>query len=175
MEFQSNHGRMATPDPRVLTAPPPSDSAAGASSTVAPPAVSSSHTPPGESPAPDPLQVAALRAEMVRDRFDAAAARVGVDAAYVDVALSLFEKTGQEPTKDNIQRFCAELKTSKPALFGPQPASTAPVPASAVPAAPAPGGVSNPYQQWQALRAAGRTAEAQAFYMLHRGAITRTA
>lgn len=120
-------------------------------------------------------EVAELRGEMIRDRFDAAAARAGVDGAYVDVTLALFQQSGQEPSKANMSAFIESLKKSKPALFGPQPASTAPTPQAATPAAPAPGAVSNPYQQWQALRAAGRKAEAEAYYHTHRRAIQRAA
>ncbi len=168
---------MAAPDPKILSAAPPApvdtNSSAPAGSAGSPVGGGSHAAPAGAgdlSPTVDQL-----RAEMIRDRFDSVAARTGIAEEYTDVALALFGKSGQEPTRDNLQKFCAELKKNRPALFGPQPASTAPVPAHAVPAAPAPGGVSNPYQQWQALRAAGRTAEAQAFYMQHRGAITRSA
>ncbi len=130
-------------------------------------------------PSPEPAAgtggtaVESLRAEMVRDRFDAVAARAGVDAAYVDVALGLFESTGQEPSKANMAAFVTALRKEKPALFGPQPASTAPTPPLAVPSAPAPGGMSTPFQQWQALEAAGRKAEAEAYYRLHRRSINR--
>jgi hypothetical protein len=119
-------------------------------------------------------EIAALRDQMLIDRFDAAAARAGIDESYTEVALELFRKTGKEPTKENLAAFCADLKKTRPALFGPQPASTAPA-SSHAPAAPAPGTTTTPYLQWQALRAAGRRAEAEAFYLRHSNAIARTA
>lgn len=125
--------------------------------------------------AASPVAISALEQQMLADRFDAVAARAGIDEVYTEVALELFRKTGQEPTKANLTKFCGELKKTRPALFGPQPAQTAPVPAGSAPTAPAPGAASSPYQQWQALRAAGRRAEAEAFYAKHRRAITRTA
>lgn len=158
-------------EPTTLTTIPPTTAAAPVA--VAPPAAA---TPPA-APAADPAaELAQLREQTVADRFDAVAARAGIDETYTEVALELFRKTGQEPSKANLTKFCADLKKNRPALFGgPQPASTAPTPPHAVPSAPAPGAVSNPYQQWQALRAAGRAAEAEAFYQRHRRAIQRAA
>jgi hypothetical protein len=112
---------------------------------------------------------------MKRDRFDAAAARAGVDEGYVDAALALFDQCGKEPTKENMSAFIAELKKSKPALFGPQPANTAPAPATSAPSTPAPGGAASPHQQWRALLDAGRKAEAEAFYLQNLDEIRRSA
>ncbi len=164
---------MATQDPKILSAPPIPDSVAGGSVTVNPQTVTGSHTPAG-SPASDPSgQVDQLRAEMVRDRFDAAAARAGIAEEYTDVALALFEKTGAEPSKENLSKFCADLRKNRPALFGPTPAQTSPVPLQAAPTTPAPGAVANHFSTWQALESAGRKAEAEAFYRLNRHAINR--
>lgn len=146
------------------------DSASAGTATLAPVAV------PAGAPAIAPSDdVAALRDQMLVDRFDAVAARAGIAEGYTEVALELFRKTGKEPSRENLAAFCKDLKAKRPALFGPQPASTAPTPANAVPAAPAPGVITSPLQQWQALRAAGRRAEAEAFYAKHRRAITRAA
>src|SRR6188508_3095110 len=146
---------MTTPDPKILTAP------AGDAVVESPASDSGS---PAAGPADQSVAtIGALRAEMVRDRFDAVAARAGVDAAYVEVALKLFESTGKEPTKANMATFVESMKKDKPALFGPQPASTAPTPSIATPAAPAPGGISNYFEQWRSLLAAGRKTEAEAF------------
>jgi hypothetical protein len=120
-------------------------------------------------------EVATLREQMLVDRFDAVAARAGIAEDYTEVALELFRKTGKEPTRETLAAFCKDLKAKRPALFGPQPASTAPTQTTAVPAAPAPGAVSTPYEQWRALLAAGRKPEAQAFYAQHRAAINRAA
>jgi hypothetical protein len=154
-------------EPTILVSPP---AVAGAQTAVPTAIVASGATAGGPSP-----DTAELRAEMIADRFDAAAARAGIDESYTDVALELFRKSGKEPTKANLAAFCGELKKTRPALFGPQPAQTAPMPAHAAPATPAPGAITSRYQQWQALRAAGRNAEAEAFYLIHHGAITRSA
>lgn len=114
-----------------------------------------------------------LQAQMMADRWEAAAARAGIEDAYVDAALALFNATGKEATKANMMEFADALKAEKPALFGPVPAQTAPTPTQATPAAPAPGGVSNAYSQWRALVDAGRRAEAEAYYLRHRHAINR--
>lgn len=157
--------------------PAPRDVAAGASAAGAPlvvgtPAAGAAVSDAAGDTAED---LGELREQMLADRFDAAAARAGIDEAYTDVALELFRKTGQQPTKQNLTKFCTELKKTRPALFGPQPAQTAPTPNQAAPTSPAPGAVATPYQQWRALRAAGRQAEAEAYYAKNRSAISRTA
>lgn len=165
----------ANPSPPTAPANPspanpnPSSPGAGAATPTAP--------APGADPsaAKDSAELSALREQMIADRFDAVAARAGIDESYAEVALELFRKTGKEPTKENLATFCTELKKTRPALFGPQPAQTAPTPKVAVPSAPAPGAITTPYQQWQALKAAGRTAEAEAYYQRHHRAIAKTA
>lgn len=107
----------------------------------------------------------------VRDRLDAVAARAGLPEEYVDVAAALFAKTGKEATRENFAVFVDGLKKDKPALFPKR--STAPVVPGAGPAAPAAGSIETEHQRWRALRDAGRTAEAEAFYKRNRSAILR--
>jgi len=145
------------------------------------PAPGAAGSPPRELAAPGSdstaasAELTALREQVLVDRFDAVAARAGIDESYTEVALELFRKTGDEATKENLAKFCASLKKSRPALFGPQPAQTAPKPTQAAPAAPAPGVLTTPFQQWRSLLSAGRKAEASAFYQKNRRAISRTA
>ena len=113
-----------------------------------------------------------LRAEMIRDRFDAAAARAGVDVGYVDVALKLFQDGGTEPTRDNMSSFISTLKKEKPALFASRPANTAPLPPA--PATPSVGALDDPYTRWRSLEESGQRAEAEAHYRLHRRQILRS-
>lgn len=160
-------------EPTTLTTTPTASAPAAAPAAAA--TAQAAATEPTSATADPSAELAQLREQTIADRFDAVAARAGIDEAYTEVALELFRKTGQEPSKTNLTKFCADLRKSRPALFGPQPASTAPTPPHATPSAPAPGAVSNPYQQWQALRAAGRAAEAEAYYQKNRRAIQRAA
>ena len=162
-----------TGDPSPTT-PANQGAPAGPAAAPDPEKAAGSAAVPASGAAPDPA-VDSLRAEMMRDRFEAAAARAGVGEAYVEVAQSLFQKTGKEPTKENMTAFIVELKKKSPALFGPQPANTGPTPSAHAPSSPAPGDVATPFQQWQSLEAAGRKAEAEAYYRLNRHAINRTA
>jgi hypothetical protein len=139
-------------------------------------------TPPISSPAPDapkgntPDAIPVLSpsdapgGELERARFEAAAARAGVDDAYLDTVEHLFSRSGKPATKENLASFMSALRSKQPALF--TPASTAP-PSNAAP--PAPGVVQSATSKWEALKASGDRAAAELFYLMHRDAINRFA
>lgn len=134
--------------------------------------------PPPPAPAGEADQVDRLRDEVVRDRLDAVAARAHLDEAYLDVAQvklqSWLKEKRLEPTKQNIGTFVEEFKKSSPALFG-APANTAPVMPWQAPSAPAPSSPTTPLVQWRQLEQSGRRDEAEAFYLLNRNSILRSA
>ena len=121
-------------------------------------------TAPEPTPAPNP--------EVLALRFEAAAARASIAEDYVDVVRGLFLSSGQEPSKENMSAFIDELRKTKPLLFGPQPASTAPTATAPTPK-PSKSAPPSALDQWQTLRDAGRTSEAEAFYRMHRKKIHR--
>jgi hypothetical protein len=142
--------------------------------------------------APAPAAAAPdLRQELIRERFEAVAARSGLDESVVDLvapaAHGWLEKNGRAGTKQDLADYMAELRVSKPKLFGAAtapaaptappvataPANTAPVMPNAHAAAPTPGAIENPFSRWRALLAAGRRAEAEAYYRTNRRAIAR--
>jgi hypothetical protein len=127
-----------------------------------------------------------LTAELSRTRFEAVAARAGLDEDYLEEVGAKAEKwladQKLEPTKQNLGKFVDEYRTKKPKLFAVATAAAAPATARTVPpspnnhpAAPAPAHVENPYSRWRALKEAGRHAEAEAFYRLNHRAIARHA
>jgi hypothetical protein len=137
------------------------------SAVAAPPSVEAPlPSPAGASPEADG---SAARAELARTRLEAVAARAGLDEAYTDVAETLFQKTGKEPTKENLAAFVAGLKAKQPALF--VAANTSPP--SSAPHAPAPGVIQSATTKWRALEASGQRADAEAFYLLNRRSIQR--
>ena len=127
-----------------------------------------------------PVDSAALR-----DRFDAVAARAGLDEDFADEvndkAVRWLADQKLEPTRENLGRFLDDLKAKKPKLFAAPVAtaapttSTAPVYPNAAPATPAPATVETPYTRWRALRETGRQAEAEAYFRLNASAIRRHA
>lgn len=142
--------------------------------------------------APDAAQVAAqaaqqLRQELIKERFESVATRHGLEDSAIDLvapaAHRWLETNGKEPTKENMNAYFNELKNKTPGIFKSAsvavsappapPASTSPMPGSQ-PSAPAPGQVDTPYSRWQALRAAGRTQEADAYYLRHARSINRS-
>lgn len=133
-------------------------------------------------PAPAAPDTAALQAEVFRSRFEAVAARAGLDDDYLDEVGAKAEKwladQKLDGTKENLSKFLDEFRGKKPKLFATPtqprgPANTAPVVPNAQPAAPAPAAVTNPFTQWRALVESGRRAEAEAFYRLNHRAINR--
>ena len=133
-------------------------------------------------PAPAGPDTAALQAEVFRSRFEAAAARAGLEEDYVDEvgakAAKWIADQKLDGTKENLSKFLDEFRGKKPKLFAQPvaprgPANTAPVVPNAQPAAPAPAAVTNPFTQWRALIESGRRADAEAFYRLNHRSINR--
>jgi hypothetical protein len=160
---------MQTNDPNA-----PAPAPAGAAPETAAPAA----------PAPDP---AVLKAELLRERFDAVATRAGLADDVVDIvgeqAHRWLEREGKEATRENISAYLDDLRSRSPRLFAraasPAPAPKAPprdtAPAAPPAPAPAPAALESPYARWRALQAAGRTDEAKAFFLLNARAINRSA
>lgn len=138
-------------------------------------------------PAPDAAQ---LQRELLNERFESVAAKHGLDDSVIPfvapAAHKWLEQNGRAGTKADLAEYMSELKKSTPRLFAAAaapapvppgapkaPANTAPVVPNAQPATPAPSALDTPYAQWQALLAAGRKHEAEAFYRLHGRAIAR--
>lgn len=151
-------------EPTILSTPPIAPATPPTPPTATPPAA-----PVAEPPEPEALTLA---------RLETACVRGGLLDEHADVARGLLKPWLKEQkvaaSPENLGRFVEHLRKTKPALFQAPPTNTAPVPSwGAAPAAPPAGRMESASSTWQALRAAGRAAEAEAFYKRNRTAILR--